>query len=602
MARAHGLMVIFSRAVVLCAVALLALLLLNACGTASALHDDAFISFRYAANFAGGRGLVYNPGERVEGYTNPLYVLGAAAVIKAGGAPEVWMVWLGLLCGLLIVPIVYAAGRTIAQEPRGAWLFLIAPLLVLLNRHFCHWITGGLETMLFALLAAAALYRYLAEQHDGRRLRMSGVLFALCYLTRPDGALFFAAALIHTGLFPRIVRSRAELGQRARAFLPVAIPFLAIVGGHLLWRRFYYHAWLPNTFYAKTGGQMFYLSYGLTYLWGYLKECGGFLFCLAPIAYLLATGIGSAPALFLLGIALYAPFAVGVGGDYMTYHRLLAPLTPLLALLWQEGFGRFWLRQVKPRFAQGGRARLAGAGVVAAVALGIGASLAMANDQYPYGVTPLSPRTWLRATWPAFTSVMHGQPYWMKLEPKMPYTQIGRWLLEHCPSDTVIAVVPAGRTPYYSGLRTIDMLGLNDRHIARAKPPKAVGMIGHEKYDSKYVLSRAPEIILGHPALVRYDPRSRLAPERLLEAESGATVMADLIRTPGFWEAYRLVAVRLAARSRVVLMFVRRDVSLPEHDVLLEWAPGGPQVVNGQAEGGEIPIRGRIGQAKPGGG
>ena len=29
--------------------------------------DDAFISFRYAANWAAGHGLVWNPGERVEG-------------------------------------------------------------------------------------------------------------------------------------------------------------------------------------------------------------------------------------------------------------------------------------------------------------------------------------------------------------------------------------------------------------------------------------------------------------------------------------------------------------------------------------------------------
>jgi tetratricopeptide (TPR) repeat protein len=36
------------------------------------LIDDAFISFRYARNL----GLVFNPGERVEGYTNLLWVLG----------------------------------------------------------------------------------------------------------------------------------------------------------------------------------------------------------------------------------------------------------------------------------------------------------------------------------------------------------------------------------------------------------------------------------------------------------------------------------------------------------------------------------------------
>src|SRR5437870_1567913 len=41
-----------------------------------ALYDDAMISMRYAKNLAQGFGLVWNPlGERVEGYTNLLWVL-----------------------------------------------------------------------------------------------------------------------------------------------------------------------------------------------------------------------------------------------------------------------------------------------------------------------------------------------------------------------------------------------------------------------------------------------------------------------------------------------------------------------------------------------
>ena len=38
-------------------------------------YDDAFITFRYAANLAHGHGLVFNPGERVEGYSNFLWTV-----------------------------------------------------------------------------------------------------------------------------------------------------------------------------------------------------------------------------------------------------------------------------------------------------------------------------------------------------------------------------------------------------------------------------------------------------------------------------------------------------------------------------------------------
>ena len=49
------------------------------------LTDDAFISFRYARNLLEGNGLVFNPGERVEGYSNFLWVLELAALWGAFG-------------------------------------------------------------------------------------------------------------------------------------------------------------------------------------------------------------------------------------------------------------------------------------------------------------------------------------------------------------------------------------------------------------------------------------------------------------------------------------------------------------------------------------
>jgi arabinofuranosyltransferase len=48
------------------------------------LSDDGFISFRYAQNLAEGRGLVYNAGEYVEGYTNLLWTLALAGFMRWG--------------------------------------------------------------------------------------------------------------------------------------------------------------------------------------------------------------------------------------------------------------------------------------------------------------------------------------------------------------------------------------------------------------------------------------------------------------------------------------------------------------------------------------
>jgi hypothetical protein len=66
--------------------------------------------------------------------------------------------------------------------------------------------------------------------------------------------------------------------------------------------------------------------------------------------------------------------------------------------------------------------------------------------------------------------------------------EIGK-MLRSAPPHTVIAVTAAGQIPYYSGLRTHDMLGLNDPHIAGLPGhPAGYHNPGHEKWDVDYML------------------------------------------------------------------------------------------------------------------
>ncbi len=70
------------------------------------LTDDAFISFRYLANLFAGHGLVYNPGERVWGYTNFLWMAALAPLIAGGGGPVAGARGLGLAASLALVVLV----------------------------------------------------------------------------------------------------------------------------------------------------------------------------------------------------------------------------------------------------------------------------------------------------------------------------------------------------------------------------------------------------------------------------------------------------------------------------------------------------------------
>src|SRR5262245_46970829 len=114
-----------SKARALLGVALLLAALLHTWRFRHHLTDDAFISFRYLANFFAGHGLVYNPGERVWGYTNFLWTVLLAPLVAAGADPVVYAQALGLTASFLLLALVLAggtAGRPSARSwnPAGA--------------------------------------------------------------------------------------------------------------------------------------------------------------------------------------------------------------------------------------------------------------------------------------------------------------------------------------------------------------------------------------------------------------------------------------------------------------------------------------------------
>src|ERR1043166_6070025 len=112
--------------------------------------DDAFIAFRYARNLAMGHGLVFNPGfERVEGYTNFLWVLLLAAGRFCGLAPESACHVLSIAAGIGIILLI--TWHCLKALPAGASAFwaLWPALLLAVNRTFTMWCTSGLETKLF---------------------------------------------------------------------------------------------------------------------------------------------------------------------------------------------------------------------------------------------------------------------------------------------------------------------------------------------------------------------------------------------------------------------------------------------------------------------
>lgn len=140
------------------------------------LCDDAFISIRYADNLANGLGLVYNAGERVEGYTNLLWTLMLATATRAGLSAVATAQYLGIVWYVaLAVSLTYRSWR---RADSGRPFIPLAAGIVLVSEDFQVWASGGLETSLFAWLSVQALM-LTREPPTRARSAMAGSLFAL---------------------------------------------------------------------------------------------------------------------------------------------------------------------------------------------------------------------------------------------------------------------------------------------------------------------------------------------------------------------------------------------------------------------------------------
>ena len=153
--------------------------------------DDAFISFRYARNLAHGHGLVFNPGlERVEGYTNFLWVVLLATLDRFGIRPEWGANLLSLTATVALwACVVWSASR--GARAAGA-LALVPALFLAGTRSVAVWSTSGLETRLFELLIVCGVLRLGVEIEpapagQAPRRPLAGWLFGLAPSRIPSG-------------------------------------------------------------------------------------------------------------------------------------------------------------------------------------------------------------------------------------------------------------------------------------------------------------------------------------------------------------------------------------------------------------------------------
>jgi len=436
-------------------------------------QDDAYISLRYAKNLVDGHGLVFNPGERVEGYSNFTWTLLLAAFIKLGAPPIETSRWLGVVFGALAILVAARFARAL----EGGWgvASVATAALVAGSTAFALWSTGGLETALFALLVTAGLERGLAPG-VGRRGRIAApVLLCLAALTRPDGPLVFALWFAIRAIDEIIGGPAAQPGGR-RSLVRDAVLFVGPLLPYAAWKIWYFGDLLPNTYYAKAGLSASYVSRGLEYALDFFRAYG--LWGIAPalaLASVLRTGWRGVELRLLAIWAGTAAYIVVIGGDVLHVHRFWLPILPIGCLLVARGITFVAGRAVGVLPGSGRGARPALAPLLSVV---LTATLVFSG---------------IRLNW---DWIMERRNLEIGFVGNM--TQTGVWLKRNFPPDATIAITTIGAISYWSELRVIDLLGLTDREIAR-EPAIIDGLEDtwrEIKYNAGSVLRREPDAIL----------------------------------------------------------------------------------------------------------
>jgi hypothetical protein len=336
------------------------------------VNDDAFISFRYAQQLVNGNGLVYNPGERVEGYTNFLWTMLIAGGMSFGADPVDLSIALGIafFAGTLLVASLLS--RRLNPAGIGAFPFIpLAALALVLHRDVNVYATSGLETSMQAFLLTS-LFATLVLRDDPRGFLHAGLILTAALLTRPDAAV----AVVAVAAF--ILLERKDVVRRFAWFaLPLGLLFVP----YWIVRWQYFGFFYPNAFYAKSIGLPYY-GQGWTYAWLYFSAY--YSVVIVPLAAAaaffigkrgrpseveasadgVAMAVGTVPGtatpettmpdtafpetarralrlgILLAGLSL--AFIVRIGGDFM-FARFFIPVTAVLYLLLE-----ILVRRVKP--------------------------------------------------------------------------------------------------------------------------------------------------------------------------------------------------------------------------------------------------------------
>ncbi|MBA4313188.1 MAG: hypothetical protein C0417_11225 [Chlorobiaceae bacterium] len=438
------------------------------------IQDDAFISFRYAQNFINGEGLVWNTNERVEGYTNFLWTMLMSAGMICEMNPITCSYFFGLLFFAISLIVTYKTARLLFKSHDSAFLIM---LFLGLNYTFLAFATGGLETQMQTAFLVSCFYLTIKIMNIPQvgviNYLYLSIVLSLAVLIRLDSGIIVVPIVIFTVI--KIYSQDSSTALKFKRIVTLFIPMALIIGTWFIWKLSYYGNILPNTFYVKASAitsPIKGLKYVSTFFFSYL------LFPLAVISIFSGREIFKhriSPFILINSvIGLWIIYLIKIGGDFMEF-RFFVPILPFIFLL----FGWTIFVFIKNRVYQWALALLIISGSV------------------HHALTfALDPDERIEPIQNLHNHLFAQDENWSGIGKSL------RHYFNHIKNVT-IGVTAAGAIPYYSGLPSIDMYGLNDHYLARE------GFLigdtpGHQRMSPfNYLIKRGVNLIIAHPMVMK---------------------------------------------------------------------------------------------------
>jgi peptidoglycan/LPS O-acetylase OafA/YrhL len=510
------------------------------------LFEDAMISMRYARHLADGHGLVWNIGEPpIEGFTNLLWVLWMSFAHKLGLSESK----ISLFIMLSGVAIMLTTGLVVAKVARkitrAPWVPVAVLAATLFDYPLVFWTLRGMEVGALALFVYTLLWLVLEneEEFSLSRTFAMGALTAGALLIRSDSVVPVGLICLYGFL---------TCSKRWHFAAIIGFFAGGAVGAQTVFRKAYFHESLPNTYFLKLYKihALDRIKRGafvaLEVLTLHLAVPVSIVFATVPPLARLKKDFykdRQTRRLVLLGTLFVAQigYATYVGGDaweWMLYaNRYMCIGMPALIVLVAVvlarvvanasevstglfarrfslgmivcGVALVLLNVYAKRFPEQG---IAATITFSKVAFAVGGAwvfvgcllrLKDLREGLAEGVASLRSRFGSQRTLATAALVLmalvwlpsHLLPLgrWAaqnaaQFKDEANYTRLGLLIRETTPPSLRMAVAAAGATPYFAQRPTEDLLGKNDRHVAKLAP-RGVFSPGHDKWDYEYSLA-----------------------------------------------------------------------------------------------------------------